>query len=71
MDWYFDCVCQVLALVDRMFESMMLFKSGKSHQSDGTAYIICRGFCRCEFEAMQGAEMLRKSIMISRSLVDS
>lgn len=33
---------------------------------DGTAYIICRGFCRCEFEAMEGAEILRKSIMVSR-----
>ena len=32
---------------------------------DGTAYIICRGFCRCEFETMQGAEILRKSIMVS------
>eukprot|EP00439_Symbiodinium_sp_Y106_P073561 s98_g13.t3 len=66
VDWYFDCVCQVLAMVDRLFDSMMLFKSGKSHQSDGTAYIICRGFCRCEYEAMQGAELLRKSIMVSR-----
>ena len=34
MDWYFDCVCQVLAMIDRLFESMLLFKSGKSHQSD-------------------------------------
>ncbi|CAL1126716.1 unnamed protein product [Cladocopium goreaui] len=53
-------------MIDRLFEVMVLFKSGKSHQSDGTAYIICRGFCRCEFEAMQGAEILRKSIMVSR-----
>eukprot|EP00438_Fugacium_kawagutii_P032600 Skav233145 [mRNA] locus=scaffold1669:42094:66418:+ [translate_table: standard] len=77
VDWYFDSVCQVLAMIDRLFESMLLFKSGKSHQSatctptrlhglDGTAYLICRGFCRCEFEAMQGAEILRKSIMVSR-----
>lgn len=35
-------------------------------RQDGTAYIICRGFCRCEFEAMEGAEILRKSIMVSR-----
>lgn len=34
VDWYFDCVCQVLAMIDRLFESMLLFKSGKSHQSD-------------------------------------
>ena len=33
VDWYFDCVCQVLAMIDRLFESMLLFKSGKSHQS--------------------------------------
>lgn len=71
VDWYFDSVCQVLAMVDRVFESMVLFKSGKSHQSDGTAYIICRGFCRCEFEAMQGSEILRKSIMVSRYFANS
>eukprot|EP00435_Cladocopium_sp_Y103_P045037 s757_g12.t2 len=58
VDWYFDCVCQVLAMIDRLFESMLLFKSGKSHQSDA--------WTPCEFEAMQGAEILRKSIMVSR-----
>ena len=51
VDWYFDCVCQVLAMIDRLFESMLLFKSGKSHQSDpwveswmvgqGVAFDVC------------------------------